>query len=342
VSGDMNSPSSPLFYALMIMAKSIILSVILTRIVMFIARRSGFIHSNNPIVGDSRSVALGGGVAFGAVIIGFMITLNSVEYIPARLIISLCLAITLGLIDDFNKLEPKAKILGELIIIIFYLAQLKLEPWALPVAGVFLLISQNAWNMVDVMDGLAGWIAVIFFLGMAGILFLTSGRYFGLAFCAVVVAGAVLGFLVWNSNPARVFMGESGSLLLGTLCSIMIIEVAIADFRLSVMLVLAGLIPFFETGFLVVERVLRHIPVYLGSPDHFALRLLNRGYSVSKIIGIVVMIGIVLSLISIVIVWSQFKTMILAAAFLILVMGMLFTFRYLHSLPVGERSNVPK
>jgi UDP-GlcNAc:undecaprenyl-phosphate/decaprenyl-phosphate GlcNAc-1-phosphate transferase len=342
MSEDMNSPSSPLFYTLMILAKSIILSIILTRLVIFIARKFGFIHSYNSIICDSRSIALGGGVAFGAVIIGFMITLNSVTYMPARLTISLCLAIILGLIDDLYKLKPMAKIFGELIITIIYLVQLNLEPWVLPVAGIFLLISQNAWNMVDIMDGLAGWIAVIFFFGMAGILFLAGGQYFELAFCAAVVAGAVLGFLVWNSNPARVFMGESGSLFLGTLYGIFVIEVAITDFRLSIMLVLTGFIPFFETGFLIVERVLKHIPIYLGSPDHFALRLLNRGFSVSKIIRIVIGIGIVLSLISILIVWSQFKTTLLVAAFLTILLSAIFAFRFLHSLPVGDRLNGQK
>jgi UDP-GlcNAc:undecaprenyl-phosphate/decaprenyl-phosphate GlcNAc-1-phosphate transferase len=212
----------------------------------------------------------------------------------------------------------------------------------LPVAGIFLLISQNAWNMVDVMDGLAGWIAVVFFFGMAGILFLAGRQYFELAFYAIVVAGAVLGFLVWNSNPARVFMGESGSLFLGTLYGILVIEVAITDFRLSAILVLAGFIPFFETGFLIVERAFKHIPIYLGSPDHFALRLLKRGFSVAKIICIVIIIGIVLSSISILIIWSQFETVLLIAALMTILLSTIFAFQYLHSLPVGDRLNGQK
>lgn len=189
------------------------------------------------------------------------------------------LALLVGLVDDFGALTPLPKLLG-LGVAIFallragVLVELVELPFALHgvLAVLWLLLVANAFNLVDVLDGLAPGLAAVAASGMAVVAVATGQKL--LAVVAGALAGALLGFLPFNKAPARMYLGDAGSLSVGlTLGSLALAirwsEVSPAGF-LAPLAFLA--LPLSEVAYLVLLRARRGLPFWLGSPDHFALR----------------------------------------------------------------------
>jgi len=194
----------------------------------------------------------------------------------------------LGLVEDLKGLSILTRFLGQTTAaVILLLCTIKIR--FLP--GEFLndLVSilwvvglTNAFNIIDILDGLAGGVAFIasavFFL-----LSVTAGHYYS-GLIAVALAGSILGFLRYNFPRAKIFMGDSGSLCLGFILSgLAMSEQYTLNNRLAVLaplLVLAT--PVFETLFVVVMRLRGRKPVFYGSFDHFPLRLVRSGWSKNK------------------------------------------------------------
>lgn len=189
------------------------------------------------------------------------------------------LALLVGLVDDFGALTPLPKLLG-LGVAVFALlrAGVVVELAELPLAlhwvlAVFwLLLVANAVNLVDVMDGLASGLSALAALGMA-LAALFTGQTL-LAIVAAALAGGLAGFLPANLPPARMYLGDAGSLSVGLTLGALALavrwsEVSPAGF-LAPLAFLA--LPLSEVGYLVLLRARRGIPFWKGSPDHFALR----------------------------------------------------------------------
>ena len=148
--------------------------------------------------------------------------------------------------------------------------------------SLIILSSQNAWNMIDVMDGLTAGISFIIFCG-SGILLLQFNELIFYASLSFAIAFGVMGFRLLNRNPAQIFMGETGSLLLGSLYGFILIKTFMLSQTTALFIVLLAVAPFFELLFLIVVRTKKKIPFYRGSSDHFALRMLNNGFLVKEI-----------------------------------------------------------
>ena len=131
------------------------------------------------------------------------------------------------------------------------------------------------------MDGLATGTAAIAALFLFLIAALVGGDT-AIPFMAIVLAGALAGFLGFNVTPARIFLGDTGSLFIGFMMGALSMIVSYSPQNpLSVgapLLLLA--VPIFETGFVAFHRARKGIPFFRGSPDHFALRVTNAGVSV--------------------------------------------------------------
>jgi UDP-GlcNAc:undecaprenyl-phosphate GlcNAc-1-phosphate transferase len=322
-----------LLILLAIFMGSALLSTLLVRIGMNIALSSGFVAHSNAVLHDKRRIAMGGGIAFGIVILASTLLLYKWNYLPQRVPIALILTLAVGFIDDIRVLSPLKKLISLAAISCLYLLQTDINPLLFPVTLLIMLASQNAWNLVDVMDGLAGWISVVSFFGIAVIILLSPYHLPGILICSLVCAGAVLGFLPWNSPRARVFMGDTGSLTLGTLFGILIIEALGKDMTFASCLVVTGFIPFFETAFLITERTLKNLPIYLGSPDHFAIRLQDAGYSKAKILRTVIASGIGLIIFSSLIFINHAHLLFLVAIISVGCLVVIRVFRFLHCLP---------
>lgn len=216
-----------------------------------------------------------------------------------------CLFLTvLGLIDDIKhkglgfKTKFVFQLLGALVLISYdikirfvqpaYLGDLLTILW---VVGV-----TNAFNIIDIMDGLAGGIA--FCSALAFFFIALPGEQIFVNFAGVALAGACLGFLPYNlSQKQKIFMGDTGSLSIGFLLAAISLGTSytrINEIGIYVPLLILG-IPLFDTLFVMILRLRRGKSPFLGSKDHFALRMEAMGYPRKQIVLIACLATLVLS-----------------------------------------------
>jgi UDP-GlcNAc:undecaprenyl-phosphate/decaprenyl-phosphate GlcNAc-1-phosphate transferase len=190
---------------------------------------------------------------------------------------------TLGLIDDFGVLTPRAKILGQVVAVFVLLKSgvavhlVYLPPWArLLLTVVWLVGVSNAFNLMDIMDGLAGGVATIAAMSLL-VLATLNGRWVVAAF-TVALLGALLGFLRFNFHPAAIYLGDCGSLFLGLVLGALAMVIDYTQHNplgfLAPLLILG--LPLADTAYVSLLRIRAGRKIYHGSPDHFPLRLRRR------------------------------------------------------------------
>lgn len=195
-------------------------------------------------------------------------------------------AFVLGLVDDVRGLRPTSKLVGQVAIASgLALGGVRVEmvdfaPVSFMLTLFWIVAIMNALNLVDNMDGLAAGVAAI----AAGVLVLMAPvEPLWIRTLAAALAGSCIGFLVHNFAPARVYMGDAGSLALGFLLGALALvqtNAAAADVALAILgplLVLA--FPIFDTTLVSVMRRLEGQPVSQGGRDHASHRLAARGLS---------------------------------------------------------------
>ncbi|MBN2147348.1 MAG: hypothetical protein JW726_08165 [Anaerolineales bacterium] len=206
----------------------------------------------------------------------------------------------LGLFDDFRRIKPPTKLVGQLlaatVVIFFGDNTINFFPW--PVANILLTFFwlvgiTNAINLLDNMDGLAGGVALV----AAGVLsyFFWRGGNDTLLLLSLSLAGAILGFLVFNFPPARIFMGDSGSMLLGfSLAALAIARRAQASNVFAVIGVptLLFLLPILDTTMVTITRLMRGQSPAQGGTDHTSHRLIAFGLSERQ--AVLVLYGVAL------------------------------------------------
>jgi UDP-GlcNAc:undecaprenyl-phosphate GlcNAc-1-phosphate transferase len=200
------------------------------------------------------------------------------------------LMVMLGLIDDFGVLKPWPKLIGQLIaVLVLIRSGIRIEIAAFPewldlfLTVVWLIGIINAINIIDVMDGMAGGVSVVACLWLFVVAVVNQDAM--VAVMAAALAGSLLGFLRYNFHPASIYLGDAGSLFVGLMLGAlamtgkytMVNPVAV----LAPVLILG--VPVFDTLFVMYVRWLRGIPAFLGSPDHFALRLRRWPLSVPQV-----------------------------------------------------------
>jgi UDP-GlcNAc:undecaprenyl-phosphate/decaprenyl-phosphate GlcNAc-1-phosphate transferase len=196
-------------------------------------------------------------------------------------------AALVGLIDDARTLRPQTKLIAQIAIAgLFVALGLRLRLTGIEVFDMLITIGwvvgiSNAFNLLDNMDGLAAGIAAIAMLFRTAF-FLTDGYLEGAVASAVLCAVSST-FLVFNFNPARIFMGDTGSLFLGTLVAglSLVGEFAYSRGIFSVLLwpVLILLVPIFDTALVSIARTLARRPISQGGRDHSSHRLVALGLS---------------------------------------------------------------
>jgi len=267
---------------------SLALALALTPAVRVLARRLGFIAKPKTDRWHKKPTAMMGGVAIWlAVVTTYLFLVPHTR--PNWVIISVSTFLFLvGLLDDLIHIKPYQKLIGQIVgaaAIVNYGMTL---PWTRSISvnmviTIFWLIGiTNAVNLLDNMDGLATGIAAIAsaFLTMN---FIASNQPTE-AMIMAVFAAALLGFLVYNSNPASIFMGDSGSMFIGFfLASSALINLPGGRSR-SLLPVLAVpilvlFIPIFDTTFVTILRKLSGRAASQGGRDHTSHRLVALGMS---------------------------------------------------------------
>jgi UDP-GlcNAc:undecaprenyl-phosphate GlcNAc-1-phosphate transferase len=209
-------------------------------------------------------------------------------------------AFALGLLDDLWPIGALPKLAGQ-IAIALAAAEEGLRPdWlrpsiAIPVACVVIVASMNSLNFLDNMDGLAAGTAVLGALGLAVVAGLVE--HAGSSVVAAALAGAALGFLPFNYRPRRpasLFMGDSGSQLLGfTLGALALLTSpggagGVAAAIAAPLLILA--VPALDTGLVLLVRLGERRPVWQGGKDHSSHRLVYRGLSERRAVAVLLAI----------------------------------------------------
>ena len=274
-------------------ATSFVLALLLTPIVRAVARRRGLVAQPKSDRWHKKPTAMLGGVAIWlSVVIAYRIFLRLgvlPRSIYGQVIIGASTFLFLvGLVDDIVHTKPYQKLIGQIMgsaFVIYYGLSL---PWTRSVSvnmaiTIFWLIGiTNAINLLDNMDGLAAGIAAIAscFLTMN---FIVSGQPAEGLMMAVFAAG-LLGFLVYNSNPASVFMGDCGSLFIGFfLASAALVHLSGGRSRsflpVLVVPILVLFVPIFDTTFVTLLRKLSGRAASQGGRDHTSHRLVALGMS---------------------------------------------------------------
>ena len=200
---------------------SLILALALTPVVRSFARRKGFVARPKIDRWHKNATATIGGVAIWLTVVCVYLTL--IPHTPYGWVIvgASTFLFLVGLIDDLIHIKPYQKLIGQVMgaaLVVYYGLAL---PWtrSLPinmVITIFWLIGiTNAVNLLDNMDGLAAGIASIASVFLT-VSFIAGGQP-AEALMSSVLAAALLGFLVYNSNPATIFMGDCGSMFIGFL-----------------------------------------------------------------------------------------------------------------------------
>jgi UDP-GlcNAc:undecaprenyl-phosphate GlcNAc-1-phosphate transferase len=190
------------------------------------------------------------------------------------------IVVLIGLVDDLGSLKPWTKLAGQAVAVVVLVKSgiyIKLtfipEPAAIALTILWLLACTNAFNLIDIMDGLSAGTALVASMALIAIA-AWNGRE-GSVLILASLAGSCLGFLRYNFEPARIYMGDCGSMFLGLMLGATAMNNAYTQTnRLAAVapaLILG--VPLFDMLFVMYVRRRRGLPVMLGSPDHVALRL---------------------------------------------------------------------
>lgn len=219
-----------------------------------------------------------------AIYLSFLLALTATLRFDSTEVLGLLLAgaivVILGLIDDFGVLTPGVKLAGQVVAVLtlmnasIYIKLNFLPVWlAVALSFLWLLAITNAFNIIDVMDGLAAGVAA----AAAFILFVVAAVNGRQTYAVLLAAlcGSLVGFLRFNFEPAKIYMGDAGSMFIGLMLGALSMNNSYTRHNLVASLapiVILG-VPVFDMLFVMYVRFRRGLPVMLGSPDHFALRV---------------------------------------------------------------------
>lgn len=302
--------AGPLLFALA-------LGIGFTRLMLGLSTRVGFVDRPGAHKAHGREVPLGGGVAITSAVVvpialgsllvwlhhkgtitlpapeSFRAHLSGMaERVPSLLKIVGCalFLMVVGVIDDHRPLPPLPKFAAQFAAAIVTawplgvrMAEALPAPLSIALTVLWIVVITNAFNFLDNMDGLSAGVGAI-----ASIVFAVAALRAGQVFVpmiALTLGGALLGFLVFNFAPARIFMGDAGSLVIGYLMSVVTILTtyyepgrAMTPLALIVpLLVLA--VPLYDVCSVVVIRLRAGDSPFRGDRRHFSHRLKRRGLS---------------------------------------------------------------
>lgn len=267
-------------------AGAFLLSVVVAAGVRVFAPRFGLLDAPRQDRWHLRPVPRLGGIAiylgFTVAVVTFRSGPRLAEALP--LLLGGCAIFVVGLIDDLFRLENRPKFILLLVCSIIPVSlgvRFESLPYFIgaPLAIIWILGATNAFNWLDNMDGVAAGIGAIAAMTLVGFSLQAKGG--GGIYPALMLAGALLGFLVHNYPPAKLFMGDAGSGFIGFTLAMIAMMGSSRDVSNVLLTVLVpGLIlavPIFDTALVTLQRVKHRRPIFQGGRDHPAHRLVAMG-----------------------------------------------------------------
>ena len=272
-----------------------------------------------------------------AIFAGFLVSV--LFFVPLgtefrSILIGALILVVLGIIDDIVALKPRTKFAGQIIAALipalsgvsihgivnpFVPGQYStLGIFSIPFTVIWIVGITNAVNFIDGLDGLACGVSAIATVTMFIIAVLFGEIYIALMMAAL--AGACLGFLPYNMNPAKIFMGDTGSMFLGYILATVSIQglfkfYAVISF--AVPFILLGL-PIFDTGFAIVRRLLKGQSPLQADRGHVHHRLIDLGFDQKQSVAILYTFSALMGLTAVILArTNESKLIILAIAVLV-------------------------
>ncbi len=286
----------------LIPASSFFLCLILTPVVRRIAAQKGWIDHPTKERWHKKPTALLGGIAiylgiaiplfFAAdfvTILPHILRTSDNLFLPAIdsvIWIGVTLLFILGLLDDFINIKPQTKLVGQILVAsmvtflgfrLHWFTSLTIDT----IVTIFWIVGiTNAFNLLDNMDGLCAGTG---FIAAAYLTFLFSGKLPEAAFVSMILAAVLAAFLFYNFNPASIFMGDSGSLLIGFTLSMLSLYYSgagsanvLSVYAVPIMILM---VPIFDTTLVTLIRLLSGRRASVGGKDHTSHRLVLMGFS---------------------------------------------------------------
>ena len=283
--------------------------------IIFFAQKFRLYDSAGERSSHKGEVPIFGGISISAGIIFSLLFWAEIEQIQF-IIVSMFVVFFVGVIDDLLSLSPTRKLVGQIIAIlmIIYLHDLQIDNmhgvlgiYDLPdiVATLFtvfvVIVITNGFNLIDGVDGLAGSLGIVASVSF-GLLAIISGQI-NMALIAFTLMGALLGFVLHNFHPAKIFMGDTGSLVVGLVLSILAINAINSGIinnyihlpnkgPLVAIAILAVLL--FDSLRVFIVRVIKGRNPLSPDMNHIHHALLNLGYGHQKTTLIICIINILL------------------------------------------------
>lgn len=290
---------------------SVLISLLLTPIVKRLAIKVGAVD----IPKDDRRVHKKPMPLMGGLAIYISIIITSLIFLPIdKTLISIILGGTIivisGIIDDVKDLSPRMKLLFQIVAaIVLILGDVKIDAitnpftktsklinlgvFSVPITIFWIVGITNTLNLIDGLDGLAAGVAMISSLSFLAVA--SKFHYIPVMIMSSIIAGGCLGFLPYNFNPAKIFMGDTGALFLGFMLAALSIEgvmKSVATIAVVVPIIILG-IPIFDTTFAIFRRLLNGKSIAEADKGHLHHRLLAMGYSQKKTVLILYSISAV-------------------------------------------------
>jgi UDP-GlcNAc:undecaprenyl-phosphate GlcNAc-1-phosphate transferase len=260
---------------------------------------------------------LGGLAIYFSFVIVMMLKSGSLSPHETGILIGATIIVIGGVIDDTFELKPRYKLIFQIsaaFVLIFFGVEISsvtnplaggYDYWnvgwmTVPLTILWVIGITNALNLIDGLDGLAAGVALISSVTIF-IIALLNNRL-DAAVLTAILSGAILGFLPYNFNPAVIFMGDTGSQLLGFLLAAISIEGTIksaAAFAIAVPILALG-IPIYDTLFAVIRRKMNGKPIMQADRGHLHHRLMDMGLSQRQTVLIMYLISAILGSIAII------------------------------------------
>jgi UDP-GlcNAc:undecaprenyl-phosphate GlcNAc-1-phosphate transferase len=329
---------TPLFFGLF--AFSLLVSFVATRQVRGLATRRGWVFPPR----DARHVhrsplpRLGGVAIFLAFSVSMGVWLGLSLFFPRlveglapatllRIYVPACLIFCLGVYDDLHGAGPYLKFSVQAIaaVMLFAGGMRVLElplifhhslPWfiGLPLTVLWVVAVTNAFNLIDGLDGLAAGSAL--FSTMVFFVCALVNHSWLESLMSVTLAGAILGFLRFNFNPATIFLGDSGSLFIGFMLSALALagaQKAPTFVAVAIPVVSFGL-PILETLLSVLRRLISGRPIMTADREHIHHKLLQMGFSHRQVVVVLYAVSAVFAMLSLFLLWPTGSTVGLVLA----------------------------
>lgn len=319
------------FIILLSFALSLLLSYVSVPMVRILAFKWGAVDvpKDNRRMHKTPIPRMGGLAIFFGFMVSYLCFAETIEPKHIGVLIGAAILILTGIIDDRRPLKAVTKLIFQIIAAAIPMALgLKIEfltnPLlfsdnammilgflSIPITLIWILGLTNALNLIDGLDGLAGGISSIASISLLtiAIIFHKTEMIVPLA----AVAGATIGFLPYNVNPAKIFMGDTGALFLGYMLAVLSVDgffKSFAAINILIPLIVLGL-PIFDTSFAIFRRMLKGQPIMKPDRSHLHHKLVDAGFSQRQAVGILCTISGLFSLSTIVWITAGLNRMIL-------------------------------